>query len=130
MRNKLLSDYYSTIPEEVKVFARYHGDMIVLINQILKRKGLSKKQLAENLGKEPSEISKWLNGEHNLTLKSLAKLEVELGEPLIVIPTQRQFISSQNESLSFTIHNVRNTFEKEAFTRQDFQVNKPLLNVG
>jgi len=33
--------------------------------------------------KKPSEINKWLKGNHNLTLKTLAKLEAELGEPII-----------------------------------------------
>jgi transcriptional regulator with XRE-family HTH domain len=33
--------------------------------------------------KRPSEINKWLKGNHNLTLKTLAKLEAELGEPII-----------------------------------------------
>jgi transcriptional regulator with XRE-family HTH domain len=35
------------------------------------------------MNKKPSEINKWLKGNHNLTLKTLAKLEAELGEPII-----------------------------------------------
>jgi hypothetical protein len=35
------------------------------------------------MNKKPSEINKWLKGNHNLTLKTLAKLEAELGELLI-----------------------------------------------
>jgi transcriptional regulator with XRE-family HTH domain len=45
------------------------------------------------MGKKPSEISKWLNGEHNFTLRSLAKLEAELGEPIITVPKWKSLCS-------------------------------------
>ena len=32
------------------------------------------------------EISKWLGGNHNFTLRSLAKLQAELGEEIIQVP--------------------------------------------
>lgn len=45
------------------------------------------------MDKKPSEINKWLKGNHNLTLKTLAKLEAELGEPLIY-NSKKQFDAS------------------------------------
>ena len=42
---------------------------------VLKERGIKKKQFAEMLGKSPSEVSKWLSGLHNLTLKSITKME-------------------------------------------------------
>ena len=35
------------------------------------------------LDKKPSEITKWLSGLHNLTLKSIIKMEVALGVNLM-----------------------------------------------
>ena len=35
------------------------------------------------LGKRPSEVTKWLSGLHNLTLKSITKMEVALGVNLM-----------------------------------------------
>lgn len=55
------------------------------INSILKERGIQKSQFAELLGKRPSEISKWLSGTHNLTMKSITKMESVLGEDLINI---------------------------------------------
>jgi len=49
----------------------------------LETKGWSKGQFAEALGKKPSEVSKWLSGMHNLTLKSIIKMELALGINLI-----------------------------------------------
>lgn len=52
---------------------------------VLKERGIKKKQFAEMLGKSPSEISKWLSGLHNLTLKSITKMEEVLDINLINI---------------------------------------------
>jgi len=49
----------------------------------LEAKGWSKGQLADAMGKSPSEVSKWLTGMHNLTLKSIIKMETALGIELI-----------------------------------------------
>ena len=46
------------------------------------------KDQAIRMNKKPSEINKWLKGNHNLTLKTLAKLEAELGEPIIYTKTE------------------------------------------
>ena len=50
---------------------------------ILKEKGIKKSQFAEMLDKKPSEITKWLSGSHNLTMKSIVKMEVTLGVDLL-----------------------------------------------
>lgn len=49
----------------------------------LEIKGWSKGQLADAMGKKPSEVSKWLSGMHNLTMKSIIKMELALGIDLI-----------------------------------------------
>ncbi|QFZ53335.1 helix-turn-helix transcriptional regulator [Oceanihabitans sp. IOP_32] len=55
------------------------------INSILKERGIKKGEFAKMLGKNPSEVSKWLSGAHNLTLKSINKMEFVLGVDLINI---------------------------------------------
>ena len=55
------------------------------ICEILKEQGKDQKTLALSLGKSEAEISKWMRGTHNFTLKTLAKIEVVLGEPLIEV---------------------------------------------
>lgn len=51
----------------------------------LEQKGWKSQDLAKAMGKSPSEVSKWLSGLHNLTLKSLIKMEFVLGIDLINI---------------------------------------------
>ncbi|MFD2146262.1 helix-turn-helix domain-containing protein [Mucilaginibacter antarcticus] len=67
----------------MRIFVRQYTDIVVRINEIMQEKGYTQKDLAAKMKKKPSEINKWLKGNHNLTLKTLAKLEAELGEPLI-----------------------------------------------
>ena len=56
------------------------------IDAILKRKGMSQKEFAKKMNKTEAEVSRWLSGTHNFTLKTLAKITSVLGEKIIVIP--------------------------------------------
>jgi transcriptional regulator with XRE-family HTH domain len=86
MRSKVAQRILSETPEETKIFVRMYADIVVRVNQLLKAKGFNQKDLAEKMEKRPSEINKWLVGEHNFTLRSLAKLEAELGDTIINVP--------------------------------------------
>jgi len=55
------------------------------VSHILKEKNINRSTFAEMLGKKPSEITKWLSGTHNLTMKSVDKMEVILGVELIKV---------------------------------------------
>lgn len=59
--------------------------------QAMKHKGLKAKDLAEAMDKNPSEVSKWLSGMHNLTLKSIIKIEMALGVDLIQIESEKEY---------------------------------------
>lgn len=103
MRSKLFQQILEETPLKTKIFVDKYSDLIVRINQILREQGISQKELAENMDKKPSEISRWLSGNQNITLRSIAKLEAELGETLIEIPTK--MLSSQfKEDWEMTYH--------------------------
>lgn len=85
MRSKVAKKIQSETPEELSIFVRQYTDIVVRINELIKAKGYTQKDLAEKLNKSPSEINKWLKGNHNLTLKTIAKLEAQLGEPIIYV---------------------------------------------
>jgi transcriptional regulator with XRE-family HTH domain len=89
MRSKVAKRIQDETPEEVRIFVRQYTDIVVRIHEIMQAKGDTQKDLAERMQKKPSEINKWLKGNHNLTLKTLAKLEAELGEPIIFTSSQR-----------------------------------------
>ncbi|MFN0190209.1 MAG: multiprotein-bridging factor 1 family protein [Bacteroidia bacterium] len=89
---------------ETKQFVRKYADMVVRINQLLREKGWTQANLAEKMGKKPSEISRWLSGDHNLTLRSISKLEVELEGDIISIPQPVRFDSLGSGSVFRTVY--------------------------
>jgi transcriptional regulator with XRE-family HTH domain len=83
MRSKVAKKILSETPEEQKIFVRQYTDIVVRIHELMQLNGLTQKDLADRMNKKPSEINKWLKGKHNLTLKTIAKLEAELGDSII-----------------------------------------------
>lgn len=59
--------------------------LAVKIDDAIKAKGWSNKRFAEEIGQQPSVISKWLSGTHNFTLDTLSDIEEKLGIELIAL---------------------------------------------
>lgn len=62
------------------------------IHEMLKERGIKPADLARMLEKKPSEISKWLTGTHTFTTKTITKIETVLGEDIIHIEPQKEFV--------------------------------------
>jgi len=71
---------------ETRRYVQKNLMVVAEISRLMKEKGWTQKDLAKKMGKTESEISKWLSGLHNLTLKSIAKLEVVLEAALLETP--------------------------------------------
>lgn len=78
-----LRELFEEIPKEKREAARLSFAVSDRLAFLMESKGLSKKQLADNLGKRPNEITRWLSGEHNFTLATIAMLSTYFGEPII-----------------------------------------------
>jgi Helix-turn-helix. len=64
-------------------------------NQIaaaMRTKGISKKQLADMMGKSPSEVTRWLSGDHNFTLDILARLSNVLGMEITGVDSRALYV--------------------------------------
>jgi transcriptional regulator with XRE-family HTH domain len=135
MRSKVFQSVLDNTPKDVNIFVDWYTDLVVRINQLLQEKNMSKKELAEMMDKKPSEISKWLNGEHNFTLRSLAKLSAELGEPLLEVPVrkpQANFINGYKRSVhTFVVHQkIRPAKSTKVIEWQQAKKIKSFSNVG
>lgn len=53
------------------------------INDLMLQRGLSRLGFAQALGKRPSEVTKWLSGQHNFTIRTLSSLSAFFGESLV-----------------------------------------------
>lgn len=89
MRNKFFQEILDNTPRETEIFVELYADLVARVQQLMDEKGWTQKELAAKMGKQPSEISKWLSGEHNFTLRSIAKLSAELNESLLQVSTGR-----------------------------------------
>jgi len=62
------------------------------IHELLEKRSLKPADLARMLEKKPSEISKWLSGTHTFTTKTITKIESVLGEDIIHIEPQKEYV--------------------------------------
>jgi plasmid maintenance system antidote protein VapI len=89
------------------------------IQELLKDRGLKPADLARMLEKKPSEISKWLTGTHTFTTKTITKIETVLGEDIIHIEAQKEYVYlkvhvNQEEELEGTLFENSEVFATES----------------
>lgn len=72
-------------PEDLKTQLRFSDSIAEKLFGMIKAKGLSQRDLARITGKTEAEVSRWLGGTHNFTLRTLAKISNVMGEDLIHI---------------------------------------------
>jgi len=65
---------------EVSYFTAYSLALIKQVDDELKRRGMTPKDLACKMGKQESEVSKWVSPLHNFALRSFTKLSAALGK--------------------------------------------------
>jgi len=75
---------------EIEKFISRNLAITEKVRKALEEKGWSKAKLAEEMGKRPSEVSKWLSGMHNITLKSIVKMEIALDIDLIQLEPKKE----------------------------------------
>lgn len=82
---QLFDECLATVPNDVKMELDMSFAIADKIDMILKEKNISQKQLAKNMGKTEAEVSRWLGGTHNFTLRTIAKISDALGVKLLTI---------------------------------------------
>ncbi|WP_299431144.1 helix-turn-helix transcriptional regulator [uncultured Maribacter sp.] len=92
-KNNIISDWISENGNpEIDIMVKHNLAISTKLARILKEKSISKTDFAIKMGKSPSEVSKWLSGTHNFTIKTIAKLEYTLGEKLIHIEKEYKYV--------------------------------------
>ena len=81
--NKIMDDIRSNISPEMKMQMELSVAIANRIYNILESKGMAQKEFASLMGKTETEVSRWLSGTHNLTLATISKISVALGEEVI-----------------------------------------------
>lgn len=83
--NDLLHNHINSVSPVIKQEMDWSCAIVDKIDAIMKKKGLSQREVAKRIGCNETQITRWTRGFPNYTLNSLAKLSEALGEPLISI---------------------------------------------
>lgn len=84
-QNPMFHKQLEQVSPAVRLEMEWSRALIDSIAEILKRKGMTQRELAEKIGCNETQITRWTRGFPNFTISSLAKLSEALGEPLIRI---------------------------------------------
>lgn len=88
--NKTMDEMRGTIPPALKMQMELSVAIANRIYDILEEKDMSQKEFARMMGKTETEVSRWLSGTHNLTLATLCKISVALGEDIIIVANRQR----------------------------------------
>lgn len=116
---------YMEDPEAAKLVIQ--GELIMEVTEticeLLEKEGVSRKELADRLGKSKGFISQLLNGGRNLTLRTVADILHVLGYKVTLSPyketTQRQFHITEGLTTHIFHKNPEVTSETFEFTFAD-----------
>ena len=79
----LFRETIASIPQDVEKQVDWSFAIADKIAARLKELGLSQKDFALMVGKTQAEVSRWLSGTHNFTIRTLAKISAVLGQDFI-----------------------------------------------
>ncbi len=82
---QLFDECLASVANDVKMELDMSFALADKIDMILREKNISQEQLAEKMGKTEAEVSRWLGGTHNFTLRTIAKISDSLGVKLLTI---------------------------------------------
>mgnify|MGYP000937107545 CR=1 FL=1 len=92
-KNALFEQCLANVAPEVQAEVSLNIDIANRINDLLREKNMTQRELAKLMGKKESEISRWLTGSHGFTTKTIAKISTVLGKPVVEVKcTQNQFV--------------------------------------
>lgn len=83
--NLSLEEIFEELPKEKREETRLSFAISNRVDTLMKENGYNKKQFAEALGKRPNEVTRWLSGEHNFTISTIALLSTFFGKPIISV---------------------------------------------
>src|SRR5882762_6516885 len=90
--SKVLDDLLKEITPQEQQRTENKMQLAAKIDDARLAKGWSQTKFAEEMGKQPSEISKWLSGTHNFTSDTLWDIEAKLGVKLISLREEKPVI--------------------------------------
>lgn len=96
--NSVFAEMLASVPAEARRESERSFAIAGRISEILKRKGWSQADFAKAAGKKEAEISKWMSGTHNFTIRTISFIETVLGEDVIAVKKYRRLVDGYGMS--------------------------------
>ena len=104
-RNNIMEDFLSQHGNvEEERFVTQNLAIATQVYEMLENRGWSQKTLAEKLGKTPAEVSRWLSGTHNLTLRTITRMEAVFDKEIIVTTMRAAQQYERIQYVTFKVH--------------------------
>lgn len=130
--NTMFDDLYTCLPKSQKkeLLAEFIRDKMRRVN-------LKSNEFAEKINKRPSEITKWLSGNHNFTIETIFEIEEKLGITIVNLSEPAKEISGESKcikvvvpdvKLNLPIHERLLNIKAEGHTYKSIVVKSPIKN--
>jgi transcriptional regulator with XRE-family HTH domain len=98
---KVIDQIRAGIKPEDRQFVQNNMDILLQVSALLQERGWTQKELANAMRKSEPEVSKWLSGLHNLTLKSISRMEAALEADVIFTPMRAKRLLKEEQQKVF-----------------------------
>ncbi len=117
--NGLIDSILAQAPKENLHFIDRAMEITEQIFQILESKGYNQKNFAEILGKSEAEVSKWLSGYHNFTLRSLTLIESKLEKNIFSTSIGERYDAAKDGMVVYKVYSTLNNTKSQEQIGQD-----------
>lgn len=87
--DSMLKEELEKVPPVTRKEVGFSFDIAKRIYDILEKKHWSQVDLAKATGKKTPVVTRWMSGTHNFTMRTIAEIEVALGEEIISVKKSR-----------------------------------------
>ncbi len=127
MKSKF-KELLDAVPIETKQLVKKQNEIAEHIHQSLKRKNITQKAFAQQLGMKESQLCRILAGETNLTLRTIVKIETALKEEIVQITTKPTLFDLEYKIASD--YRQKRTFKKNTITIPSTYFQKQFMSSG
>lgn len=101
--NRLLN----AIPQHERVESDIAFRVAERIDFLMRKHNVSQSDLARGIDKDPAQISRWMSGRHNFSIKTLAELEIFFKEEILISPTASEEVAEYTQYVAEQAANKR-----------------------
>lgn len=108
--NQLFHQIIDETPESLKTEIDLSFAVADRIDNLLKSKGMTQKELAHLTHTSEAAVCKWLSGTHNFTFSTIGKISTALGTQIIHVPgsTYSEIIKTEPSMVADNIEQYNN----------------------